>query len=206
MNAIEIIAKIRQAGGSITSDGTKISVSIPPGMITAEDQAVLVENRETLISILAPADHPATDEREAIVFADTPEADEALDQACREWGEIVSPGPTANDWDGWPESVFDVDLEYLIGPRVYDPLNVEQIVRRGDWESKRYPGPCPFCGGRNAHSEPCKALRLSWEPTMPWGQFRGVRVSSVPTRYIEWLATRKGLPAELREAIAGATP
>ncbi len=110
-NLIEIIASIRSVGGSITSDGGEITISAPAGAISDEDRLVLAENRSTLIAILPHgADHDHGDhgvhdhgdlgvhnhgdlgvdhEREAIRWADTPAADGALDQARREWGEIV---------------------------------------------------------------------------------------------------------------------
>ncbi len=137
MNAIEIVSKIRSAGGSITSDGGEIAVSAPAGAISDEDRIVLAEQRSTLISILAPSDP----EREAIRWADTPAADGALDQARREWAEIV---------DG---SIFDqigrtIEHTFASGgievsakfDRAPEPILVE-TVQDGHWTE---PGRGPF--------------------------------------------------------------
>ena len=130
MNILELVSKIRSTGGSITSDGVEIAISIPPGVITAEDQIVLAQNRETLISILSSV-QPEEIVSDIAWADDTTDADGALDQGRREWAGIVS------GWETWPD-VFDEDLEYLIGPLMDDPPTLDQLVARGEWEAIRW--------------------------------------------------------------------
>ena len=89
MNAIEILNTIRQAGGTVQAVDGDLRISVPAGTITDENRAVLSEAKADLVRLLAPADP----EREAIQWSDTPAADQALDQARREWAEIVGRGP-----------------------------------------------------------------------------------------------------------------
>ncbi len=192
-NLIEIIASIRSVGGTISSDGGEITISAPAEVISDEDRVVLAEQRETLIAILPHradhdhggqgADHDhggqgAYHEREAIRWADTPAADEALDQARREWAEIVDGSVQSDDW---PE-LFPADLEYLLGPR-------------------EYPRPCPWCGGRTCHSQMCDELRQSWLPVMPFGKHCGTRIDQIPRSYLAWMLKNADLPCDLREGI-----
>ena len=88
-NPIEILAKVRQAGGTVQAVDGDLRISVPAGTITDENRAVLSEAKADLVRLLAPADP----EREAIQWSDTPAADQALDQARREWAEIVGRGP-----------------------------------------------------------------------------------------------------------------
>ena len=118
-----------------------------------------------------------------IAWADTSEADGALDRGREEWADIVS------GWEDWP-SISDEDLTHIFGP----------VEDRHEWNAKRYPGQCLFCSGRNTHSKPCIDLRRSWEPTLPWGKHKGKRVSEAPEDYLKWLAKRD-LPANLRVAV-----
>lgn len=120
MNAIEIISKIRTAGGSITVDDGKITITAPAGAITAADRVVIAEHRETLISILSPTDP----EREAIVWADTPAADGALDQAHREWAEIERVIDQT-----FMEGGIEVEARF---DRTPEPIAVE-TVQDGEW-------------------------------------------------------------------------
>lgn len=77
-------------------------------------------------------------------------------------------------WQQLPEQ----DYDYLVGPR-------------------NYPAACPWCKGRFIHSEACDELRASWEPVMPYGKFKGWKISKVPEDYKAWLRRQPGLPAEL---------
>jgi hypothetical protein len=65
-------------------------------------------------------------------------------------------------------NISDSDREYLLGPR-------------------RWPKPCPWCGGRAVHSKACQELRDSWEVTIPFGKYKGVALSVVPGDYLQWL-------------------
>lgn len=61
----------------------------------------------------------------------------------------------ANEW--YWQNIEAVDLACLIGPR-------------------HYPDPCAWCGGRLRHSKPCQDLRAEWQPTIPFGRYKGQRV------------------------------
>jgi len=63
------------------------------------------------------------------------------------------------------------------------------------------PDACPWCGGRLVHNPLCDDLRRSWEPTMPFGKYKGRPLSQVPPDYLNWLLARGGLDAQLQEAI-----
>ena len=92
MNAIEIINTIRQAGGSVQSIDGSLRILAPAGTITDEDRLVLTEAKEDLVRLLAPADP----EREAIQWVESlsdEQAETVVDQARREWREIVEKSP-----------------------------------------------------------------------------------------------------------------
>lgn len=83
------------------------------------------------------------------------------------------------------EQIPDRDLVYLVAPR-------------------KYPDPCPWCGGRTKHNPTCDELRGSWEIAMPFGKWKGKPISQVPADYLMWLvANSESLDIELREAIQG---
>lgn len=67
---------------------------------------------------------------------------------------------------------------------------------------RQSPEPCPWCGGRYKHNPTCDELRLSWEPTLPFGKHRGKPLSQIPRDYLEWLRTADGIATDLREAIS----
>ena len=80
-------------------------------------------------------------------------------------------------------NLSDCDRDYLTGPRVY-------------------PSPCPWCGGRYRHNRLCDALRASWEPSLPFGMYKGKPLSAVPREYLEWLVScSAGISGELRNSI-----
>lgn len=80
------------------------------------------------------------------------------------------------------QQLSEQDYEYLVGPR-------------------NYPSPCPRCGGRLVHSEACHELQASWELVMPFGKYKGRKVSELPDGYKAWLRQQPGLPAELTAAL-----
>lgn len=80
------------------------------------------------------------------------------------------------------QQLSEQDYDYLVGPR-------------------HYPAACPWCGGRLIHSEACEELRASWEPVMPYGRYKGWKISKVPDDYKAWLRRQPGLPAELAAVI-----
>ena len=87
----------------------------------------------------------------------------------------------ANEWN-W-QHIDATDRDYLLGPR-------------------NWPDPCPWCGGRLVHSTACDDLRREWQPTLPFGRYKGLRISNVPVDYLQWLTRNKPeLPTDLREAI-----
>ncbi len=80
-------------------------------------------------------------------------------------------------------NISDADREYLTGPR-------------------KFPAPCPWCGGRYRHNSSCNELRASWELTLPFGKHKGKPLSAVPHEYLEWLAScSAGISDELCESI-----
>ena len=134
MNAIEIISKVRSAGGTITSDGGEITISAPAGTLSPEDRTALAEHRETLLNILPSHDS----EREAIRWADTPAADEALDEARREWAGIADGSAYAQ----LARTIEQTFANHGIGieakfSREPEPITVEPIlvetVEDGNW-------------------------------------------------------------------------
>ena len=102
----------------------------------------------------------------------------------------------------WEDQISDEDREYLLGPSVSNPPTIKELVARREWEEARYPGPCPFCGGRNHHSKLCLELWESWQPTLPFGKHAGKWLSEVPKDYLRWLLRNSSsLDSELRTAI-----
>ena len=82
-------------------------------------------------------------------------------------------------WQNIPQR----DVDYLTAPR-------------------NAPEPCVWCGGRLVHSEPCRELHAAWMPEMPFGKYKGQRLSAIPASYLAWVATRsEGIDEELRIAI-----
>ena len=80
-------------------------------------------------------------------------------------------------------NISDSDREYLTGPR-------------------KFPAPCPWCGGIYRHNSSCDELRASWELILPFGMHKGKPLSEVPHDYLEWLAScSAGISAELCESI-----
>jgi hypothetical protein len=90
--------------------------------------------------------------------------------------------PTDQDYPSdWWEQIGDADRAYLLGPR-------------------KWPRPCPWCGGRLVHNPLC--LTFSWEPVLSFGKHNGKRVSEVPIDYLAWLLGAKtNLDGELEAAI-----
>ena len=90
----------------------------------------------------------------------------------------------SDDNDFYWQNIDSVDFAYLTRPR-------------------HYHDPCSWCGGRLRHSKACDDLRADWEPTIPFGRYKGRRVSETPLDYLSWLTMKKiELPADLRRAIS----
>jgi hypothetical protein len=172
------------------------------------------------------------EEREAIVWSETapPEVvSEALDQALIEFDRIVendrpvviraeifedgflldcpTPETAAAIEAVRPQLEQEID-EILAG----DNTDSDDAGRRDWWEAisdedrdrllsrRRTPDPCAWCGGRLRHNSRCVAL--DWEPRLPFGKFRGRRVSEVPDRYLQWFLDRsRRLDPSLRREI-----
>ena len=80
-------------------------------------------------------------------------------------------------------NLSDTDRDYLTGPR-------------------KFPAPCPWCGGACHHNRLCDELRTSWEPTLPFGKHKGKPLSAIPREYLEWLAScSAGISDELCDSI-----
>lgn len=45
---------------------------------------------------------------------------------------------------------------------------------------------CPWCKGIVVHHPMCKELRRGWD-VMPWGKHKGQHVSTVDTKYLEFM-------------------
>lgn len=114
-----------------------------------------------------------------------PEPEPAYWETC-DPSEIDAPpvstlDPFAPDDFEWGQ-LNDRDLAYLTAPR---PA-IE---------------PCPWCRRRFGHSEACSDLCLDWEVEMPFGKWKGKKLSQVPRDYLEWLQHKHGITSELRKAV-----
>jgi hypothetical protein len=171
-NVLEVVAKVRAAGGTIGSDGAELLVRSPAGLLSASDLALLREHKSDLVRVLAPVDA----EREAIQWLDKlpqAEADKVVEQGLRQWRELVS-------WD-WFDHISDEDRDHLLGPR-------------------SWPEPCLWCGARLSHGPACEIIRQEIE--LPLGKFKGKRLDQVPKGYLGWLKDKRDLDPDLRQAIA----
>jgi pyochelin synthetase len=56
MSAASLLAKLRAVGVAINSEGGKLIIEAPPGVVTAELRAELVERKADLIATLEAAD------------------------------------------------------------------------------------------------------------------------------------------------------
>lgn len=103
-----------------------------------------------------------------------------------------------NEWL-W-RHIGDEDRQYLLGPVINDPPTEQQLRRYACWAQQRHPKPCPWCGGRLRHHPTC--CSMTFEPEMPFGKYKGTRVSEVPEDYRRWLlASGMELNDELRAAV-----
>ena len=85
-------------------------------------------------------------------------------------------------WD-WFEGIDAEARDYLLRPR-------------------RWPEPCPWCGGRLRHNALCVSVCDDWSPAMPFGKHKGRPVRSLDRGYLAWLlASGIELGAELRHEI-----
>jgi hypothetical protein len=88
---IEVLDKIRQAGGTLAVVGKDLRLRVPKGLLTPADRSILVEHRDDLLRLLAPSGN-GDPEREAIQWAEglSPAAAAVvLERACRELAEIT---------------------------------------------------------------------------------------------------------------------
>jgi len=85
---------------------------------------------------------------------------------------------------GFWASISAEDDRYLTGPRILPKSR------------------CPWCGGYLVHPRACKELSAAWEPTLPYGKYRGRRVWDVPVDYLRWmLGSANTLSPDLRVMI-----
>ena len=84
-NPIEILSKIRLAGGIVTAEGGDLRISAPAGLLSDQERAVLAEHRSQLVELLDP-EPMAVGWVEAL---DPVERDRLADQAAREWDRHV---------------------------------------------------------------------------------------------------------------------
>ena len=105
-----VLAKIRNAGGSVSVVDQDLEVSAPPGLLDDEDRSLLAKYKHDLVKVLAPSYE--TQEREAIQWESSAPDDEvaaALELAREEWQEYVLEDPipcsTCGEivawWDSW---------------------------------------------------------------------------------------------------------
>ena len=76
-----VLAKIKQGGGSVTSDGADLTIRIPKGLLTSEDRTTLSEHKPRLVQLLQSTIDQA--ERSAIAWVENASATE-LEQAHSE--------------------------------------------------------------------------------------------------------------------------
>ncbi len=88
MSPIEVLSRVRQAGGTVKSDGKNLIIEVARGVLTDTDREVLTRHKVELVRLLAPVDP----EREAIQWVESLPEHEAVvvvETARREWSEIV---------------------------------------------------------------------------------------------------------------------
>jgi hypothetical protein len=90
MTPLDVISMIRQAGGRVVVLDGDLQIVTPPGTVSAEAAAVLRENKTALIGILSDAERQAIQWVESL---DQAEAAVVVDQARREWTQIVGDEP-----------------------------------------------------------------------------------------------------------------
>jgi hypothetical protein len=153
MSPLEVLTKLRTAGGSIVVEGGDLKVSAPLGILDERDRSVLAEHKTRLVELLSPtvsvSQTPATPEKQV---SDTDTGDTERD-AIR-WVEGFNPPeiPIETVEDGsWHEPVrgsfvipsgargrlvTDLDRELANDP--YEHREIERTL----WREKR--------AGRNA--------------------------------------------------------
>ena len=105
MNPVEILSKIRQAGGTVRSDGDSLTIDAPRETLSQEDRVVLADNKETLVRLLAPIDA----EREAIRWVEglsDQEAETVVEGAIDGWTELVGRRPSLDEIEKAIEQSF----------------------------------------------------------------------------------------------------
>jgi len=144
-NSIEILTKIRQAGGSILVEDGDLRISAPGGLLDDQDRAVLAEHRDQLVELL---DQELT-ALQWVEGLDPSEQDRLVDQAGQEWSEIVD----GAEIDSLAERLFRSGGPVHIGVVVKEVLasvgievEVEEVVEAEDQQ------PAPVvcrCGSRS---------------------------------------------------------
>ena len=87
MTALDVLNKIRLAGGSIIASDGDLRVEAPSGVLTDRDRLILAKSKADLVRLLAPTDP----EREAIQWVeglDQETGDRVLAEARRQWSEL----------------------------------------------------------------------------------------------------------------------
>ena len=96
MNPVLVISKVRSAGGSVSVLDGDLRVTVPPGILSPEDRAVLAEHKQDLVRVLGSPepirDEYAEREREAIEWVERWEDDRLiLERAGKEFLQVVDP-------------------------------------------------------------------------------------------------------------------
>ena len=97
------------------------------------------------------------------------------------------------------------DFEHMFGPtRPPEDCRYTEYYqwwdRRHTWLKNRHPEPCCWCGGRTRHNSTC--VVFEWDVRLPFGKWKGHRLSEVPDSYVKWLGLiLDDLNADLQEPI-----
>ncbi len=100
MTALDVVTKIRHAGGEILVGGGNLRIKAPGGTLTAVDRAVLAESKADLVRRLSPPNR----QPDTTVDWSNPTPEQTLDEwwdsleepvSCKDCGSCVA------WWDAW---------------------------------------------------------------------------------------------------------
>lgn len=116
-------------------------------------------------------------------------------------GDAIEPEPA--HWETCDPSEVDAPHISTLDPLAPDDFEWGQLNDRdlAYLTAPRGAEPCPWCSRRTGHSEACTDLRLEWEVEMPFGKWKGRKLSQVPRDYLEWLQRKHGITSDLRDAV-----
>ena len=89
MIATQLLNTLVVEGFQLKSDGENLELTGPRQRLTSELRQAIRDNKTALVGLLQPSYEAA--EREAIRWADTPEADVALEEALADWDSLPIP-------------------------------------------------------------------------------------------------------------------